>query len=308
LPIKEATMTLTQIEYILAVAKEKSFRKAAKSRFVSQPTLSAQIQKLEEELGVVIFDRSQSTNSLTKIGELIIHQAKMVKDEADRVSEIVQVQKYGLVGELNVGAIPTISPYLIPIFLDSFNKKYPKLALNLSELTTENCLNHLVNEEIDVAILATSEDKNIFYQEKLYDEEMVLFSNKDNKLLKKKSISTNDISAEEIWLLEEGHCLRDEIIKICGYRNERSKYPKNLKFQVGNLESLRLLVQANFGYTLLPYLSTLKLNPKEKKLLRPFSGHKPQRSIYLTLRKGYLKEAAVKAVKAEILSSIPFFK
>ena len=240
-------MTLTQIEYILAVAKEKSFRGAAKSRFVTQPTLSMQIQKLEEELGVVIFDRSQSPILPTKVGGLIIEQAKVAYSEVMRIPEIIQNQKHGLVGALSVGIIPTISPYLVPLFLKSFNNKYPKIDISISELTTHHCLKHLENEDIDVAILATKEDEKRFVQEKLYDEEFLLFANKDNNLLKKKTISISDINLKDIWLLEEGHCLSNEIITTCNLRHDVSQLPGHLNFKIGNLESLRLLVQENFG-------------------------------------------------------------
>ena len=298
-------MTLTQIEYMLAVAKERSFRGAADSRFVSQPALSTQIHKLEEELGVVIFDRSQSPIRPTKIGSLIIEQAKVLQHEALRIPEIVQTEKHGLVGELNVGVIPTISPYLVPLFLKSFNHTYPQIDISISELTTHTCLKHLENEDIDAAIVATREDEKRFIQERLYDEEFLLFAHKDNKLLKKTQASIGDVCLTDLWLLEEGHCLSDAIITTCHLRKDVSQLPGHLNFKIGNLESLRLLVQENFGYTLLPYLSTLKLHPKEKKLLRTFSGKRPQRTVYLTLRKGYLKEGLVKALKSQILEAVP---
>ncbi len=298
-------MTLTQIEYILAVAKEQSFRGAAKSRFVTQPTLSMQIQKLEDELGVVIFDRSQSPILPTKVGALIIQQAKVVYGESMRIPEIIQTQKLGLVGDLSVGVIPTVSPYLVPLFLKPFNHGYPQIEISISELTTAHCLNQLEQEEIDVAILATKEDPKRFVQKKLYDEEFLLFANKDNALLKKKVISISDINLKDIWLLEEGHCLSSEIIKTCHLRRDVSQLPGHLNFKIGNLESIRSLVQENFGYTLLPYLSTRKLSQQEKKLLRPFKEAQPKRTIYLTLRKGFLKEGLVGALKSTILESLP---
>ncbi len=298
-------MTLTQIEYILAVAKEQSFRGAAKSRFVTQPTLSTQIQKLEEEFGVLIFDRSQLPILPTKVGALILQQAKVVYGESMRIPEIIQTQKQGLVGNLSVGVIPTVSPYLVPLFLKSFNFKYPQIEISISELTTSHCLKQLEQEDIDVAILATQEDGKRYIQEKLYDESFLLFANKDSKLLKKKTVSISDINLKDIWLLEEGHCLSNEIIKTCNLRRDVSQLPGHLNFKIGNLESIRLLVQENFGYTLLPYLSTLKLHPQEKKLLRGFKGIPPQRTIYLTLRNGYLKKALIAALKAAIFEAVP---
>ena len=298
-------MTLTQIEYLLAVAKGRSFRGAADARFVSQPALSAQIHKLEEELGVIIFDRSQSPICPTKIGALIIEQAKVLQNEALKISEIVQTQKHGLMGELSVGIIPTISPYLVPLFLKSFNTKFPQIDINISELTTHTCLLQLEQEELDVAILGTKEDENRYVQEQLYDEEFMLFANRDSRLLEKKTISLGDINLKDLWLLEEGHCLSNQIVNTCKLRHDVSQLPGHLNFKIGSLESLRLLVQENYGYTLLPYLSTMKLNPKERKLLRTFSGKKPQRTVYLTMRRGYLKEAVVKSLKATIIESLP---
>ena len=223
-------MTLTQIEYLLAVAKERSFRGAADSRFVSQPTLSTQIQKLEEELGVLIIDRSQSPIRLTNIGALIIEQAKVLQNEALRIPEIVQTHKHGLMGELNVGVIPTISPYLIPLFLKSFNHTYPQIDISVSELTTHTCLRHLEHEDIDVAILATKEDEKQFIQERLYDEEFLLFAHKGNLLLKKTQVSIGDICLTDLWLLEEGHCLSDAIVTTCSLRQDVSQLPGHLNF------------------------------------------------------------------------------
>jgi LysR family hydrogen peroxide-inducible transcriptional activator len=194
---------------------------------------------------------------------------------------------------------------LLPLLLKSFNHTYSQIDLSISELTTHACLKQLEHADIDAAILATKEDEQRFIQERLYAEEFLLFAHKDNDLLKKKTISTSDINLTDLWLLEEGHCLSDAIISTCSLRQDVSQLPGHVNFKIGNLESLRLLVQENFGYTLLPYLSTLKLHPKEKKLLRPFSARKPQRTVYLTLRKGYLKERVVKALKEKIIESVP---
>lgn len=161
------------------------------------------------------------------------------------------------------------------------------------------------NEEIDAALLATREDRKGLNQEKLYEEEMLFFVNENHPLLEKKNISVRDIKAGGIWLLEEGLCLRDQIIKLCDLRLKQSRLPGNLNFKVGNFESLRHLVQENFGYTLLPHSSTLKLSPQEKRLLRHFSGAVPKRSVYLTVSRTGTKEAALRALKSEILHSLP---
>jgi LysR family transcriptional regulator, hydrogen peroxide-inducible genes activator len=297
-------MTITQIEYILAVAKHKNFRKAALSCHISQPTLSTQIQKLEETLGVSIFDRTKSPTTLTNIGQVIIAQANIAYCEYKKIKESVETAKGILNGELKIGIIPTISPYLIPRFIGSFSKNFPHLMLSVSEMTTQRCLHELDQENIDVAILATQESPRIYRQEKLFDEELLLFINTKHPLSKKSGITPADLEASHMWLLEEGHCLREDIITVCRLRSELKNKPGNLTIKSGNLESIRFLVQEQFGYTLLPYLATLKLSDTEKKLLRHFDGTPPSRTVYLTNKKKSLKSAAINALKLEIQKSV----
>ncbi|MFU8797959.1 MAG: LysR substrate-binding domain-containing protein [Gammaproteobacteria bacterium] len=297
-------MTITQIEYILAVAKYNNFRKAALSCHVTQPTLSVQVQKLEEALGVSLFDRTKSPIVLTKIGRVIIEQAKIAYCEYGKIKELIEIDKGLFSGELNIGVIPTIAPYLIPRFIGSFSKNFPHLMLSVWEMTTQRCLDELDKENIDVAILATPESLRLYQQEKLFDEELLLFVNKKHPLAKKSRIKPTELHASHLWMLEEGHCLREDIITACRLRAELKKRPGNLTIQSGNLESIRFLVQEQFGYTLLPYLSTLKLSDPEKNLLRRFYGTPPFRTVYLTKRKQHLKSAAINALKTEIQKSV----
>jgi len=298
-------ITVTQMEYILAVAKEENFRRAALACNITQPTLSVQIQKFEEYLNVTIFDRSKSPVKLTKIGEGIIEQVQAAYTETLKIVEFVKETAGDLRGELRVGVIPTISPYLVPLFLKDLNLSYPDLELSLSELTTDDCLKALDREDIDVAILATSEDRKKYQQEKLFEEEMFLFTNSSHDFFKRKQISIDELSAKEIWLLEEGHCLRDEVIKACHLSRSLKNKPRNLNLKIGSLESIRYLVEENFGYTILPYLSTLKLSKFEKSLLRPFTNPKPRRTINLTKRRRFLKAAAITALKEKIIKNLP---
>lgn len=294
-------MTITQIEYLLAVAKYKNFRKAALACHVSQPTLSAQIQKLETRLDALIFDRTHFPVKITKIGEVIIQQARIAYVEFQRIKEKVEMTKGILSGELKIGIIPTIAPYLLPHFVGSFSKNFPNLRLSISEMTTQRCLQELDEENIDAAIIATQESSQFYLQEKLFDEELLLYINERHSLSKKNGIKTTDLDARHMWLLEEGHCLREEIIDVCRFRSKLKNKPGNLTIQSGNLESLRFLVQEQFGYTLLPYLAVLKLPESEKKLLRRFSGTPPTRTIYLIRKKQHLKSAAINGLKTEIL-------
>ncbi|MBT4761081.1 MAG: LysR family transcriptional regulator [Bdellovibrionaceae bacterium] len=297
-------MTLTQLEYIIAVAREGNFRRAAISCFVTQPTLSAQIHKLEDSLGVVIFDRTKSPTVPTEVGKKIVKQAKVGLMEINKIKELIQDEKGAIEGILRIAVIPTISPYITPQFLTSFCKKYPNVELSILEVTTKECIEMLNHEDIDLAILATKEDGQNLKQEHLYDEELFLFVNKKSHLFKKDKIKISDIKANEIWLMEEGHCLRDEVIEACKLRNQMNMRPDKVDFKVGNLESLKYIVIDHYGYTLLPKLATLRLSKSEKLLLRKFSEKAPpKRSIYLTKNRTHLKVALINAFKKEILAS-----
>ena len=298
-------ITLTQMEYVLAVAREGNFRRAAKSCHVTQPTLSLQVQKFEDYLDTILFDRSKNPVKLTKLGQLIIKQVEVAYIEALRVLEVVDNESGKITGELRVGVIPTIAPYLVPLFLRKLNNDYPDLELSVSELTTENCLAALDREEIDIAILATKEDQKKYQQEKLYDEELMLYVNAKHKFANKKIVHADDLELADIWLLEDGHCLKDEVIKICKLRREKKAKPKNLNLKVGSLEALRYLVEENFGYTLLPRLATLKLSKSKKAILKTLSAPTPIRSIQLTKRRRVLKSAAIEALKQTVLVSLP---
>ncbi len=296
-------MTITQLEYIIAVSREGNFRKAAISCHVTQPTLSAQIHKVEEELGVVLFDRTKSPTIPTKIGENIIKQAEIGLCEIKKIEEIIQENRGIIKGTISIGAIPTISAYLTPHILKSFCKKYPDVEVVVQEMNTDNCLEELNNEKIDIAILATSEDLSMYSQEHLFDEELFLYLNKNHPLMNKTKIKASDIKTEDIWLLDEGHCLRDEVIEICKIRKNTNKRPAKIVFKVGSLESLKHIVNEQGGYTLIPKMATKHLSSVEKKQLRKFSPE-PSRPIYLTKRRVHLKKALIDAFKNEILDIV----
>ena len=297
-------ISVTQMEYILAVAKERNFRRAAASCHVTQPTLSLQIQKFEEEIGTPVFDRSHSPVQPTRLGTLLIQQIQEAYTETRRIQEIIDKDSGKVTGELRVGVIPTVAPYLIPLFIGQLHKNYPDLELSISEKTTENCLLALDSEEIDAAILATKEDRKKYQQDNLYSEDLLLYVNSNHKFAKNKSIHADELEHCDIWLLEEGHCLKDDIIKACRLREEKGNKPKSLNLKVGSLEALRYLVEENFGYTLLPRLSTKKLQRTKKAVVRELSKPVPSRTVNITRRKRALKNAAVDALKESILKTV----
>jgi len=297
-------MTLTQLKYITSVYRAGSFHGAAKECHISQPTLSAQIQKIEAELGVTIFDRSKNPITPTKIGLKIIIQAIDSLCEINKIKEIVTAEKESISGSLNVGIIPTLSPYVTPLLLQGFCKQYPDVELSLTEIPTEICLQQLNNEEIDAALLATSEKEDLFDQRHLFDEKLFLFVNQDSDLANKKDILLKDIEAKNVWLLEEGHCLRDEIIGLCKLKKVDGHRPSNIDFKTGSLESLRYIIKNNFGYTLIPELSLPHLSAEESKSVRAFTEPQPSRPLYLTTRKKYLKSILIGRLADSISESI----
>ena len=302
-------MTLTQLQYVLAVNKTRHFSAAAEICFVTQPTLSMQIQKLEQQLGVTIFDRSKSPVKPTKIGERIIEQAGAVLTEANLIDEIISDERGLIEGELRIGIIPTICPYLTPIFLTSFCRKYPNVQLSIEEMPTATCLKKLEDEDIDIAVLATAEDDKYYIQQQIYEEELYLFVNNRHKLYKKDRIKVTDLQAEDIWLLEEGHCLRDKIMDICRIRRVQDIRPGNLIFKVGTLESLIHIVQDSFGYTLLPHLTIGRLSANQRKCVRKFSSNPPSRKVNITRRRKHLKRSLIEAFTNEVLATVsPLFE
>ena len=247
-------MNLQQLEYIIAVDNYRHFSEAAAKSFVTQPTLSMMIQKLEDELGVKIFDRSKQPVVPTKAGEAVIAQARMVMQESNRMHEVVRELKGELKGELRLGIIPTVAPYLLPLFLTSFIRKYPNLKVKITELTTENIIEKLKLNLLDAGILATPLNNPLLNEQVLYYEQFVVYASKEEKLMKKKYLLPGDINPNHLWLLEEGHCLRNQILNLCELRRKELE-TSNLEYVTGSIETLKKMVDMNNGITILPELA-----------------------------------------------------
>ena len=250
-------MTITQLKYILAVAEHKNFTVASEHCFVTQPTLSMQIQKLEDELDILIFNRAKKPISLTDIGEKIVAQAKTIVEESNRINDIVDQQKGYIGGEFKIAIIPTIMPTLLPMFLKTFNVKYPKVNLQIEELTTEECIKKLTDGHIDAAIAATPLENSNIKERPLYYEPFIGFVPESNKLHKKKLLCANELDADEILLLKDGHCFKESILNMCSSLN--SSKTKSFRIQSGSFDTLIKLAKENLGMTLLPYLHSLDL-------------------------------------------------
>ena len=300
-------MTITQLEYIVAVNNYKSFSVAANHCFVTQPTLSMQIQKLEEELGVVIFDRSRNPISVTDIGEQLIRQAKVILEDRDRFQNIIENVKEEFSGILRVGIVPTIAPFLLPLFLQSFINKYPKVELIFDELTTNEIISGIHRSTLDFGILALPINDSGITEEPLYYEPFVAFIPEKHKLFSKEKINVDDLYVNDLLLLKEGHCLREQTLKVCRTSEKEWRDDHNkILFEFGSLDTLINLVQQNFGITLLPYLSIKYMKDNiQLKLVREFNSPVPKREIGLVYSKSFIKKQLVNALKKEILSAIP---
>ncbi len=300
-------MTITQLEYIVAVNTYKNFSVAANHCFVTQPTLSMQIQKLEDELGVLLFDRSKNPISTTDVGEKLIRQAKVILQERDRLQNIIENEKGEFTGILRVGIIPTIAPFLLPLFLKSFVTDYPKVELILDELTTEEIITGLNKSTLDFGILALPIHDAGIIEESLYYEPFVGFIPENHKLFSKTKLDIDDLNSNDLLLLKEGHCLREHTLKICKSSEKEWRADHNkILFEFGSLDTLINLVQQNFGMTLLPYLAIRYMKDEAKlKLVREFNAPVPKREIGIVYSKTFVKTHLVKALKEKIISSIP---
>lgn len=291
-------MTITQLKYVLAVAEHKNFTKAAEHSFVTQPTLSMQIQKLEDELGVQIFNRNKKPIQLTDVGIKIVDQAKNIVNESDRITDIIDQEKGFIGGEYKIGIIPTIMPTLLPIFIKTFIQKYPKVNLKIKELTTKEIINQLNDGQLDAAIAATPLDLENIIEKPLYYEPFVGYIPKNHRLSEQIDLDVSDLSLNDLLLLEDGHCFRDGIINLCS----ASKNDGLKKFQLesGSFETLTKLANEGLGMTLLPYLHSEQLPPSNKEHLKQFKDPKPAREVSLLHHKNKLKIQITNALKDTI--------
>ena len=286
-------MTITQLYYVLAVAENQNFTKAAAKCFVTQPTLSMQIQKLEDQLDVQIFDRSKKPIELTNIGKKIVTQARNIVNESYRIQDIVDQQKGFIGGEFKLGIIPTVMPTLLPMFLKSFIKKHPKVKLIIEELTTEEIITRIKDGHLDAAIAATPlEDENI-KERVLYFEPFVSYIPKGHRLHNNKKIDVSELDINDMLLLEDGHCFRDGVINLC--KAFKSHSDDQFQLESGSIETLIKLSNEGLGMTLLPYLHTLDVNDKEKENLHYFNEPSPAREVSIIYHKSELKMQIIEA-------------
>lgn len=294
-------MTITQLKYVLAVAEHQNFTKAAEKTFVTQPTLSMQIQKLEDELEILIFDRSKKPIELTSVGKKIVEQARNIVNESERMQDVVDQEKGFIGGTFKLGIIPTVMPTLLPMFLKNFSNRYPKVQLKIEELNTDEIITKINDGYLDAAIAATPLEHDKIKERPLYYEPFVGYIPKSHRLASKEKLEVSDLDIDDILLLEDGHCFRDGIINLC----KASKNASSEKFQLesGSFETLIKLSDEGLGMTLLPYLHTLDINPAQNKNLRYFKDPSPAREVSLIYSKSELKMQIINALH-DIISGV----
>jgi LysR family hydrogen peroxide-inducible transcriptional activator len=297
-------MTLVQLEYIIAVDTWRHFAVAANHCFVTQPTLSMQIQKLEEELEVKLFDRSKQPVVPTETGAEIIEQARKVLAERNVLLENLQHKKGILTGELRIGIIPTLAPYLLPLFIQPFTKKHPGVKLIVNEMMTELIISRLREGKIDAGILVTPLQENGIREHILFYEEMMAYVSKKNAVYEKTYLLPQDIDPNKLWLLEEGHCFRSQIVNLCELK-KISKESSHFEYEAGSIETLRRMVELNDGITIIPELATLDMPLRQTQLIRHFRRPVPMREVSLVVHRNYVKEKLIEVLKEEILQKVP---
>jgi LysR family transcriptional regulator, hydrogen peroxide-inducible genes activator len=292
-------VNLQQLEYIVAVDKWRHFARAAEACHVTQPTLSMMIRRLEEELDTLIFDRSRQPVVPTTLGEAIIHQARVMLREQEHLLDLVQQARGKVQGSLKVGIIPTLAPYLVPLFIQPFTQKYPSVHLSLIDLRTEVITEQLKRGELDVGILVTPLNEGGIEEQPLFYEELFAYTSGHEP---KSYLLPEDIDPKQLWLLEEGHCFRSQIMNLCALRKRAQG---KFAYEAGSMETLKRLVDQQQGLTILPELFTMELSKQEKNRLRPFAPPAPVREVSLVVHRPGLKQRLIQALAQVILAVIP---
>ena len=296
-------ISLVQLQYVLALSEHKHFKKAAEACSVTQPTLSMQLHKLEDQLGLVLFDRKALPIVPTAAGYHVVQQAEKILQEVNKLRQVVENQKDEISGEYRIGIIPTIAPYLLPRVVPTITEQMPFVYLNASEIITDQIVRDLHSGKLDIGIMvAPYEDRQLHFVP-LYREEFVLYVSHRHKLFEKQIIDAEELNPEDIWVLEEGHCFREQVINICGRKQGQSG---TFSYKSGSLEALKRLVDKYGGITLLPEFAIEDMDNNSLKHVRKLAPPYPVREVNLVVHKNFAKMALVEKLKNIIQSALPF--
>lgn len=296
-------MTLTQLKYILAVERCHNFAQAARECFVTQPTLSMQIAKLEDYLQVIIFDRAATPTRPTALGKKVLEMAREVMHRSDALEELARSVRQEVAGEYSLAVIPTLAPYLLPHFVEKFRQAWPKVQLRLFEYQTDEIVAMLKEDKLDAGILATPLAVKDIQEDVLFHEGFQLLFSPGHALLKEKEVREQDLKIEEAWLLKEGHCLRSQVLQLC--RPAKVLVDRGVFFEGGSIETLVNLLESMAGFTVVPELAVPHLSKEGQKRLRPLKGKRPVREISLVTGPFALKASITAALKTTLLECLP---
>jgi LysR family hydrogen peroxide-inducible transcriptional activator len=297
--------SLTQLSYIVAVDTYKNFVKAAESVHVSQPTLSMQIKKMENDLGITIFDRTKQPVQSTEIGEKIIAKALEILKNAEHINEIIQDFNGILMGTINIGIIPSLASSFLPKFLPGFAQKFPDLTINIKELYTEDIINELKKDALDFGIAVTPVKNEKIIEKPLFYEEITPYFNKNHPLLNKKKLLVSDLQCDDLWVLSEGNCFRSQVLNLCNNRNEKSAFTKNIHFDSNTIETLIRFVDKEGGYTFVPEMIYENFSEKKKRKLKKLHNLIPLREVSLIHTRTYTKASTIQEFIDFVKTKVP---
>lgn len=294
-------MTVQQLEYLVSLDTHRQFVLAAEKCHVTQPTLSMQLQKLEEELGVLLFDRTTKGVRPTAVGTKVVQQARQVLREVQQLREVVQLEKGEVVGELRLGIIPTLAPYLVPLFLVALVERYPQLRVQVEELQSAQIMQRLKDNQLDIGLLVTPLDDRQLREVPVLEEPFLGYVAASHALYPQATISPTDLGAPGLWLLQQGHCFRHQVLNICAPAPVDTTRP--FTYESGSIETLKELVRHNHGYTLVPELSVL--TELDNPMVKRFAAPEPVREISLVVHHSFVRRPLLSTLRDLILSRVP---
>ncbi len=297
-------MTFNQLRYVVAISKYGSFSKASEALKITQPALTLQIKKLEDEIGLVLFDRSQKQISLTREGEVMMAKATQILSLVDNLSDVAIELEDEINGKLNIGIIPTIAPYITPLFIDELNKNYPKLKLNIIELITEDVVSRIKTGELDLGVISTPVQAKGVVFTKLFYEKFYLFVSDQNELYSNDTVKIKEIDLNDLWYLNEGNCFQNQVNALCKF-SEKLIEKQNFRYQSNSIESLRYIVENRGGITFIPELATLTISSEKEGMVKDIEGILPVREISMITSKFVAKQKLIDAFLEILLTNIP---
>ncbi len=295
--------SISQMRYLIALDRHRNYVRAAESCFVTQPTLSMQIKKLENELGVVLFDRSKKPLIPTAIGEKTISKARAVLAEVAGIEDMIGEYRDSVAGELKLGVIPSVSPYLVPRFLGNFTEKYFEVKLEIRELLTENLIEQLRRGNIDIGIVVTPLDEEGILEIPLYYERMLVYVHKDHHFSKLQSLNLDEVNTDDLWLMSQGNCFRSQVLNLCASQKPLSR-DKQVYYESGSLETIKRLIESEGGWTIVPELAADR-HFSDSVAVISIDEPSPVREVSLVYSRYQSKQRLIGFLREEILNSIP---